>query len=342
MHRGFFSQVTQESLHQKVSEALEWVGWTDKVKRDSTVFVKPNFTWPKFRPGVVTSPEFLSNLLPLLKDRAARVIVGESDLPIFRTSRAFQGMGIDKICEKAGAEMVELSQGASTIVETEVQRRKVRIRLPKLIINDVDVLVNAPVPKCHVVTGMSGAMKNLYGLIPDPFRGNKHRHEINRAIVAVNKVVPSDLIVMDGLYSLAGRGPIMGKPVSTNVVIGTDNAVAADAIVCRFFQMDPNRIGHLRLAVMERLGSTEEDMTEMANPISASIRLRPKRSVMDYFAILTFKSRIVNKAIMSSPITPLLYKALKPFRSGHEEEMYNEDIGGLPQSQFARGQGNQS
>src|SRR5438046_8908211 len=137
MHRGFFSQVTQESLHQKVSEALEWVGWTDKVKRDSTVFVKPNFTWPKFRPGVVTSPEFLSNLLPLLKDRAARVIVGESDLPIFRASRGFKGMGIDKICEKAGAEMVGLSQGSATSVDTEGQRRKVRSRLPKLTIRGV-------------------------------------------------------------------------------------------------------------------------------------------------------------------------------------------------------------
>jgi len=340
MHRGFFSQVPQDSLNQTISKALDWIGWTDRVKRDSTVFVKPNFTWPMFRPGVVTSPRFLSELLPLLKDRAARVLIGESDLPIFRTSKAFLGIGIDRICQKNGVEMVELSRGASRIIETDVHGRKIRIRLPKLILDDVDAVVNAAVPKCHVVTGMSGAMKNFYGLIPDPFRGNKHRHEINRAIVAVNKIVPSDLIVIDGLYSLTGRGPIMGQPVSTNVIIAADNVVTADGIICRFFQMDPMRIKHLKLATREKLGSTQKDAVEMPGPMSATVRLRPKRATMDYFAVLTFKSRIVNRAIMSSPITPLLYKALKPFRSSREGEMYKEDIGSLPQSQFTRDKGN--
>lgn len=306
------------------------------MKRDSTVFVKPNFTWPVFRPGVVTSPDFLAELLPILKDRASRVLVGESDLPIFRTSKAFRGLGVDRICQRSGAEMVELSRRASRIFETRVRGRRINIRLPSLVVDDVDVVVNAAVPKCHVVTGMSGAMKNFYGLIPDPFRGNKHRHEINRAIVAVNKVVPSDLTVIDGSYSLAGRGPIMGRPISTNIIIAADNAVAADGVICRFFEMNPKRITHLKLAARENLGSTEKDAVEMPNPMRTTIRLRPRRTAMDYFAVLTFKSRIVNRAIMSSPITPLLYKALKPFRSVREGEMYKEDIGNLPQSQFTR------
>ncbi len=128
----------------------------------------------------------------------------------------------------------------------------------------------------------------------------------------------------------------MGQPVSTNVIIAANNVVAADGIICRFFQMDPMRIKHLKLAAREKLGSTQKDAVEMQGPMSATVRLRPKRATMDYFAVLTFKSRIVNRAIMSSPITPMLYKALKPFRSSREGEMYKEDIGSLPQSQFPR------
>src|SRR2546427_7003348 len=133
MHRGFFSQVPQGSLNQTISKALEWIGWTDQVRRDSTVFVKPNFTWPVFRPGAVTSPEFLSELLPLLKDRAARVLIGESDLPIFRTSKAFLGLRGDRICRKSRAEMVELSRSASRIIATDLHAPRIRIRLHKLI-----------------------------------------------------------------------------------------------------------------------------------------------------------------------------------------------------------------
>lgn len=67
------------------------------MRSDSVVFVKPNFTWPRFRPGVVTSPQFLNALLPLLKERAGKVLLGESDLPIFNTSRAFKELGIERI-----------------------------------------------------------------------------------------------------------------------------------------------------------------------------------------------------------------------------------------------------
>ena len=334
MHRGFFSQVAHESLRKTITNALDWIGWAGKVRSDSTVFVKPNFTWPTFRPGVVTSPDFLAVLVPLLKDRARRVLVGESDLPIFQTARAFQGLGIDRICRRSGAEMVELSRVPASTVETTVGGRKIRILLPRLLLNDVDVVVNAAVPKCHVVTGMSGAMKNLYGLIPDPFRGNRYRHEINRAIVGVNKIIHSDLVMMDGLYSLGGRGPILGEPIATKVIIGADNPLAADSIVCRFFDMDPSKIGHLRLAENEKLGNTDEGSIQMQHPSSLKIKLRPRRAFMDYLAVLTFKSRIINKTVMSSPLTPILYKVVRPLRSAQEEERYRQDIGDLPQSQY--------
>ena len=338
MYRGFFRQFNEQTSNRTIADALEWIGWKEKVRNDSTIFVKPNFTWPKYRPGVVTSPRFLAQLLPILRERAKRVILGESDLPIFRASKAFAGLGIDRICKEAGVETVELSHVPRTNVKIKVERRDVRIILPKLLTDgSIDVVVNAPVPKCHVVTGMTGAMKNFYGLIPDAFRGNRYRHIINRAIVGVNKIVPSDLVVMDGAYSLAGRGPIMGKPILTNVVIAADNSLAADGIACRFFQMDPARIGHLRLGVKEGLGSFRDNEIKMEAPMHYSLRLRSRRSFMDYFAILTFKSRLVNRGIMNSPITPLLYKMLKPFRSAHEEAQYKQDIGDLPQSQYRAG-----
>src|SRR5713101_6868522 len=108
--RATFDTVEPDQLRNKLLSSLDYLQWTSKVRRDSTVFVKPNFTWPTFRPGVVTSPEFLRTLLSILKNRAQRVIVGESDLPIFETSRAFRQLGIDKICHDLGVETIELSR----------------------------------------------------------------------------------------------------------------------------------------------------------------------------------------------------------------------------------------
>ncbi len=116
--------------------------------------------------------------------------------------------------------------------------------------------------------------------------------------------------------------------------VGHPVEIAADSIVCRFFDMDPMKIGHLRLASREKLGTVDSNSIDMGRPLNLKMRLRPKRAFMDYLAVLTFKSKLINKAIMNSPVTPLLYQCLKPLRSAKEEARYHDDIGGLPKSQF--------
>src|SRR6266511_3772701 len=123
----YFDRLPPERLEETIQNALSWIKWTDKVRKDSLVFVKPNFTWPTFRPGIVTSPVFLEKLLPILKERADRVIIGESDLSVFRTSRAFRELGVDKICRANGVEMMELTRSPAVRLETKVGRRKIRL-----------------------------------------------------------------------------------------------------------------------------------------------------------------------------------------------------------------------
>jgi len=55
-------------------KSLEFCNWKEQVKTDSTVFVKPNFTFPYFKEGITTRPELLKNLLEIIKDRADNVI----------------------------------------------------------------------------------------------------------------------------------------------------------------------------------------------------------------------------------------------------------------------------
>ncbi len=219
--------------------------------------------------------------------------------------------------------MVELSRIPSLNLDVDVGGKRVRLLLPRLISEDIDVLVNAPVPKCHVITRINGALKNLYGLIPDPFRGNRYRHDFNRTVV-----------VDDGVFSLDGRGPILGNHVRTNVVVGANNSVVADSLISRFFDMAPMRVGHLRLATREGIGTTDLNGVRLRGNLEPRMRLRPRRAPMEYFASFTFKSRLINKIVMSSPVNPLLYRALRPLRSKQEVVRCNEDMGQLSRSQF--------
>ncbi|NQE44608.1 hypothetical protein C5S31_01125, partial [ANME-1 cluster archaeon GoMg2] len=67
------------NLKEDLLNGLESINWKNQVKTDSTVFIKPNFTFPYYKEGITTSPELLRNLLEIIKDRADNVIIGESD-----------------------------------------------------------------------------------------------------------------------------------------------------------------------------------------------------------------------------------------------------------------------
>ncbi len=94
-------------LPVRIKEALEWADWKSVVRGDSVVFVKPNFPWTEVQTGRGHISRVSGCAPALLKERAGRVLWEESDLPIFATSKAFQGLGINKICRLTGAAMVE-------------------------------------------------------------------------------------------------------------------------------------------------------------------------------------------------------------------------------------------
>ena len=54
-------------MKEDLLKALEFVDWRQKVRKDSTVFIKPNFTFPYYMPGITTTPELLKNLLEILR-----------------------------------------------------------------------------------------------------------------------------------------------------------------------------------------------------------------------------------------------------------------------------------
>jgi len=44
-------------LKRNLLEGLQFIDWKKYVKKDSVVFIKPNFTFPHYKEGVTTSPD---------------------------------------------------------------------------------------------------------------------------------------------------------------------------------------------------------------------------------------------------------------------------------------------
>ena len=68
-----------EDLKGNLIKSLEFIEWKKQVKTDSTVFVKPNFTFPYYKEGITTSPELLKYLLEIIGNDNGVIYVSRSE-----------------------------------------------------------------------------------------------------------------------------------------------------------------------------------------------------------------------------------------------------------------------
>ena len=51
------------------------------------------------------------------------------------------------------------------------ERKKVKVQLPNLLLEEIDCFISVPVLKVHVMTGVTLSIKNLWECHPDTMRG---------------------------------------------------------------------------------------------------------------------------------------------------------------------------
>lgn len=309
-----------------IMAGLEFVNWDDYVNKDSRVFVKPNFTFPYYKEGITTSPELLKNLLELLKDRAGSVILGESDggNHSFTADEAFEGHDMPRICREAGAELVNLSKQPWETVEGEIQGEKVYVKLPRLLMEGIDCFISVPVLKVHTMTGVTLSMKNLWGCHPDTMRCLEHQN-LSHKLALITGTLRPRLVIIDGTYGLDGHGPMFGEAKKLDLLVVVDNPVAADSLGANLMGIPLKQAGHILVAERAGLGTTDLNQVLINEGWEQyKMQFSVKKTPMDMLSRLLFNSDALARLVMSSPLTPLIYKIAAVLRTSKEREVASQ------------------
>jgi len=314
---------TGDDLKATLQRGLQFIEWDQYVDKNSTVFIKPNFTFPRHIEGVTTSPELLRSLLQLLKGKAGRVILGESDGAnhAFTADEAFAGHHMYDICKETGAELVSLSRMPFTTVESNVAGKRVKVQLPDLLLQDTDCFISVPVFKVHAMTTVSLSLKNSWGCVPDTMRCLLHQYLAHKLALIAGLLKPR-IVILDGLYSLDKHGPMYGEPVKTDLILVSDNTVAADALGAMIMGFSPHRVKHIAVAAKAGLGSLAlEDIGVNADWKRYRRQFHIHRTLIDRASGLLFHSDSLARLVMGSRLTPLIYKIAGLFRSSDEKQV---------------------
>jgi uncharacterized protein (DUF362 family) len=299
----------EKTLESNLRNALEKVCYHKYIKRDSRVFVKPNFTAPFFKPGVTTNGSVLEVTLRVLKDLTSEVYVGESDGGnySFTAEYSLNNHNVPEICKRTGAKMINLSETEWVRVTDNINGKKTEVTIPRPLFG-MDVTVSIPVLKVHVVTKVTLSLKNLWGCHPDTFRLIDHNN-LSERLALIAKCVHLKLVIVDAIYGLNNHGPMDGDVVDIGGIIVGNNPVATDAVATRLMGFNPEDIDHIVVASKAGLGAykkDEIDIIEDLTPFQQSFNVSP--TLVDKCSSLTFNSYMLNKLVMDSPFTTLIYK----------------------------------
>lgn len=315
------------NLHDDILNSLEFIHWKNIIHNDSTIFIKPNFTYPFYKEGITTNPLLLKELLGILKDRAGKVILGESDggNHSFTADQAFKGHGMPEICEETGADLVNLSTLPSQFIEDTVQGKRVKVQVPDLLVNEIDCFLSVPVLKVHVMTQVTLSIKNLWGCYPDTMRCLHHKH-LSRKLALLTRIVNPQIVLIDGTYALDGHGPMYGEALKTDLIIASNNPVIADTFGSTIMGIPVSNVEHIMISEKEGLGTTNLEMVQFNEDWKKyQMHFQTNKTVIDRLSTILFNSECMAKLVMDSPAKPLIYALATKLRN-NDEQCVNDEL----------------
>jgi uncharacterized protein (DUF362 family) len=243
-----------ESPSLITKEAISALGGMNRfISNGDRVLVKPNIGWDrKPEQAACTNPEVVKTIVELCLEAGAKE-VKVMDNPCNPARRTYVRSGIAKAAKDAGAKvpfpnehkLKKIPLNGEKLKEWEVYRDFI----------ETDKLINVPIAKHHSLSRLTLGMKNWLGALG----GNRNAlHQgLDYAMVDLAAFFKPILTVLDAYRILHRNGPQGGRLSDTKlfktVVAGVDY-VAVDAMGTTFFDIKPEEMRFLQLAVERGLG----------------------------------------------------------------------------------------
>jgi len=293
--RRVFVKKIERDLREALWEAMNSVGLIERFTNSCRIVLKPNLTYPYYRPGVTTSPPVIRETIKILREYTPHIAVVETGggYGAWPAEEALTGHSLYEMRDEYGIEVVNLNNEPSECILFRSGRQTHQLSLPTRLLHETDVFITMPVPKIHCMTGLTLSYKNQWGCVPDVMRLRRH-YVFDDAIVAINRAL-NPAVLADGTNFLDRNGPMDGDPIRMDLIIAATDAGAFDRYVAELMGFSWRSIRHLRRAV--ELGDMPSDLKDIEyNVRPEEVRtytFRLKRTFRNYVALIGFRSRFV-------------------------------------------------
>lgn len=263
----------RRAVHEALSGLLEK---QDPSLAGKRILLKPNLAAAR-RPErcVTTHPEIVGAAVDFFKDRGCAVGVGDSPAGALRgVERVWENTGMRSVCEARGATLVNFE--AAGWIERSIEGRTYRMSRALL---DFDHVVSLPKLKTHVLTLITGAVKNMYGCVPGFGKSKLHLANpkppsMSRVLVDVFCLAGPWLSLVDAVEAMEGNGPSSGQMRRLGFVAASRDAVALDAKLAELVGIDPMAVPTTGEAYRRGIVKDGPGGVEVTGASEADLRVR--------------------------------------------------------------------
>lgn len=283
-----------------------------RFSKGTRVLVKPNMLAAVgAERRVTTHPDIVWAVVTVLREFGCSVLVGDSSgggmHGLAQSHEALLKSGIGAAATSAGAEAVALETFGARNCEGQFGPWKLWLT-PLLL--EVDAVVNLPVFKTHTATIITGAVKNLFGLVPGHLKAKYHAElpyipMFSRLLVDIAATVKPTVTIVDAVDCMHGDGPMDGYPYKAGKIVMSTDPFAVDHVLAALAGLDPQMVPTIRAASLVGITrSSPEELVGRAITPLPGFKL-PQTVRNDWFGRSAFRMGIYWRRVEPSISTGL-------------------------------------
>ena len=256
-----------EKVYAAVCAGIRALGGPEAFLRpEERVLVKPNLLKPAEADSAVTThPAVLCAVLRMLEEYGC-TSVRFGDSPGHDTgAHAVERLGIPSDEPIFGAALAPMTEEARVDFPAGMTEKEFWFARE---VTEADAVINVCKMKTHALMRVTGAVKNLFGLLCGTRKAREHMRFPNdglfaRMLVDIHRCVKPRLHIMDAVVAMEGNGPGAGTPRPMGLLLFSADPVALDAVFCALIHMDPKTVQTNVQGEVMGLGTWHADRIEI-------------------------------------------------------------------------------
>ncbi len=259
----------QDVIDTEIHDCLKAFGGANTIlekgkrgKDSKTVLIKANLVKSaRIDEAATTHPAVIEAVAREFSKLGATVLIGDCPA-INQTTSSMHGLyrvtGMAQAAERTNSTLIYDFNSQQTICQYTKNKRTFPIWTP---VFDADIIINCAKLKTHSFAVMTGAVKNLFGVIPGLMKSAKHAEnmsitDFSQMIVDLCECVQSItpvFSIIDGIVGMEGKGPTGGTPKVANALIASDSPYTADLAGIEIMGLKPDLVPIIHCAIKRGL-----------------------------------------------------------------------------------------